>query len=413
MIRQPPASPKPNMNRDILHSATPRAGTPLSEPNSMSEWDENRAREAVEAFHTAALQPELWPRALEKLAVCFDADGCMLLGGPTSYFEPICSPSLNPILEDAIRGMGLGRVDKDARVNRALLAFSDGHDIVTESTILAPREPACPPLTAEILNRLSGRRFAGTLLAGEGRSGIVIELQRRAGREPFSKPECQALCRLGPYLREAGSLALRVASAHHDGLLGAFTAFDCGAVLLDWRGHVLLANTKSEILMGETLTVRNGFLRASAGENEASLQKLIRSAIARGIVQAVEPQGAIAIARPGASPLLVHSEKLPRSALDRLRQAVAALIIVDPAAYRAPQVLALRQIFGLTYSEAAVAAELARGRDIDEVAAMRRVSPGTVRAQLSTIFAKTGTRRQSELVALILRHSWPPKQGFE
>ncbi|MGH6847552.1 MAG: helix-turn-helix transcriptional regulator [Methylocella sp.] len=378
----------------------------------MIEWDENRAREAVEAFHTAALQPELWPRALEKLAVCFDADGCMLLGGPTSFFEPICSPSLNRILQDAVRGMGLGRVDKDARVNRSLLAFSDGYDIVTESTILSAREPDRPPLTAEFLNRVNGRRFAGTLLAGEGRSGIVLELQRRAGREPFSEPERQALRRLTPHLQEAGNLALRLAQAHHEGLVGAFTAFDCGAVLLDWKGRVLLANTKAEVLMGETLTVRNGFLRASAGESEASLQKLIRAAIARGIVRAVEPQGAIAMARPGASPLLVHSAGLPRSAPDRFRQAVAALMIVDPDAFRTPQVPALRQIFGLTNSEAAVAVELARGRDIDEVAAMRRVSTGTVRAQLSTIFAKTGTRRQSELVALVLRYSRPPKQGL-
>ncbi|MGI8569228.1 MAG: hypothetical protein ACR2KT_09280 [Methylocella sp.] len=51
-------------------------------------------------------------------------------------------------------------------------------------------------------------------------------------------------------------------------------------------------------------------------------------------------------------------------------------MIVDPDAYyRAPWAPDLRQIFALTVSEADVAAELLLGRDIDEIARMRRVQP--------------------------------------
>ncbi|MDQ6702388.1 MAG: hypothetical protein M3Z96_04400 [Pseudomonadota bacterium] len=62
--------------------------------------------------------------------------------------------------------------------------------------------------------------------------------------------------------------------------------------------------------------------------------------------------------------------------------------------------------------EADVAAELARGRDTGEIAGLRRVSPGTLRAQLRSIFAKTGTCRQSELVALVLCYSRVPRQSL-
>ncbi len=53
------------------------------------------------------------------------------------------------------------------------------------------------------------------------------------------------------------------------------------------------------------------------------------------------------------------------------------------------------------YTEAAIAAALASGRSIDEFAASQRISLNTARTHLKSIFAKTGTRRQAQLVALL------------
>ncbi|MGH6813529.1 MAG: hypothetical protein ACREDM_14715 [Methylocella sp.] len=50
-------------------------------------------------------------------------------------------------------------------------------------------------------------------------------------------------------------------------------------------------------------------------------------------------------------------------------------------------------------------------KDMLQLFDFERVSTGTVRAQLRTIFAKTGTRRPSQLVALILPYSRPSKHG--
>ena len=50
---------------------------------------------------------------------------------------------------------------------------------------------------------------------------------------------------------------------------------------------------------------------------------------------------------------------------------------------------------------------LAAGQTVAEIAAARRVRPDTVRIQLKQVFAKTGTARQSELVALVLRTLGP------
>ena len=63
----------------------------------------------------------------------------------------------------------------------------------------------------------------------------------------------------------------------------------------------------------------------------------------------------------------------------------------------------LQQVFGLTKSEARLASGLLCGQSLEEIAAANDVSLGTVRSQIKTVFAKTHTHRQAELVGLLTR----------
>ncbi len=62
----------------------------------------------------------------------------------------------------------------------------------------------------------------------------------------------------------------------------------------------------------------------------------------------------------------------------------------------------LQALYGLTAAEARLALGLAQGRGLDEMAAALGLSRHTVRTQLKQVFAKSGTRRQPELVRLLL-----------
>jgi DNA-binding CsgD family transcriptional regulator len=68
-----------------------------------------------------------------------------------------------------------------------------------------------------------------------------------------------------------------------------------------------------------------------------------------------------------------------------------------------PSADVLKRVFGLTSTEARLAIELTDGRSPEEIAVTTRVTVGTVRKQLATVFSKTNTHRQSELVALLSR----------
>src|SRR5262249_273014 len=63
----------------------------------------------------------------------------------------------------------------------------------------------------------------------------------------------------------------------------------------------------------------------------------------------------------------------------------------------------LRRVFDLTNVEARLAQRVARGDGLEEVAARLGIKISTARSQLASIFAKTKTRRQAKLVAVLGR----------
>ncbi|RVA71579.1 helix-turn-helix transcriptional regulator, partial [Mesorhizobium sp. M7A.F.Ca.CA.001.08.2.1] len=80
-----------------------------------------------------------------------------------------------------------------------------------------------------------------------------------------------------------------------------------------------------------------------------------------------------------------------------------AVVMVTEVARRIPDgfELHVRELFDLTPAEARLATELASGRSLKEVAAASNITVKTGRTYLERIFAKTETRQQSELVALL------------
>jgi len=83
-----------------------------------------------------------------------------------------------------------------------------------------------------------------------------------------------------------------------------------------------------------------------------------------------------------------------------------------PDRARLPDVARLRAEFGLTKAEARLALRLAGGASLTSAAEAFDVKMTTIRSQLQQVFAKTGTSRQAELVALLLSRGYGPGARF-
>jgi DNA-binding CsgD family transcriptional regulator len=81
---------------------------------------------------------------------------------------------------------------------------------------------------------------------------------------------------------------------------------------------------------------------------------------------------------------------------------VVCLVIADPDEARGIPVDRLQEAFDLTEAESRLAARLAAGEGLRSAAQSLGITYGTARARLAEIFQKTETRRQGELVNLLL-----------
>ncbi|HEU0205026.1 MAG TPA: helix-turn-helix transcriptional regulator [Burkholderiaceae bacterium] len=101
-------------------------------------------------------------------------------------------------------------------------------------------------------------------------------------------------------------------------------------------------------------------------------------------------------------PALRRVRVLPVTACDAVPNLsdAAALLMIDPPPDGARLSSVLERLFDLTPAERRVFGLLLADRSPREIAGELRIAVTTVRAHLQSLFAKTGTRRQSELVAL-------------
>ena len=365
----------------------------------MSRLQEARVEDIIDRIYEAAGRSDLWPEVLEALNRSVGGLGSALTPGPTSSFRAVYTADLEGVFATARQG---GWIEKNLRVERGVTLFRPDH-VVTESMLFTPWELDHLPFNAEFINRVGIRWFIGFRIVGHGTSGLFLSIERPPHWEMFSPREIEIMCRIAPHARRAGMLGQHLAVARAEGRLEGLAALDCPGFLVSDSGRVIAQNELTNRVLGDGLVVRQGFLSALHGPSNDALHQLIRGALCSRYGDL--PVSAVAIARQNRRPLVAHAVPIVGQAGDAFHSARAIVMIIDPDEHRTPGAIVLRNAFGLTSAEAEVALMLARGEDVDEIALRRGVSQGTARQQLKSIFTKTSTRRQAELVALVMRLS--------
>lgn len=238
---------------------------------------------------------------------------------------------------------------------------------------------------------------------GDGASAC-IGLHRLRDRGPFEADERDWLDRLLPHLRSALRLERRLRAMAMAGSLasGVLDRLAHGLVVARGDGTVLLANAAAVVLGGKDGPVRLGDghrpITAIGKEAAVVLRRLVRLAATGG------PGGSVLLPRehgPGVAALVTP---LPASLLPDQPCRGMALIVLTDLTDGAPDIGdMLRQVYGLTPAEEALATALAAGRRANEIAEDRGVRMTTVRTQIRAVLDKTGCDRQSDLVRLITR----------
>jgi DNA-binding CsgD family transcriptional regulator/PAS domain-containing protein len=184
----------------------------------------------------------------------------------------------------------------------------------------------------------------------------------------------------------------RMVSAALDGVPVAVT-------VVDRKGTVRYANRWAERLleMKDGLLILQGRLAAARSADNGQLRQYLLD-VSAGTENAL-PWAAMRIERENGMAWLVRIAPLGRIAQGT--PTVPELVIVmisDPQMPMKPSTSALRQLHGLTYAEADIMGRLTVGMRIADIASELDISVETVRTHLKSVFTKTGTSRQADLV---------------
>ncbi|MEJ2116533.1 MAG: helix-turn-helix transcriptional regulator [Alphaproteobacteria bacterium] len=354
----------------------------------------------VADFHEAAFQPELWPQTLQKTADIFKVTGTILLAWPGAPLGAIWSEGLDDIMYPFFEEEWY---TQNPRLERAEL-LRPYQSVITESDLFTPEELDTLPFHAEFINVHGFRWSVGTFVTSVDDVHTAFAFERKASMERFSPSEVKAISAFLPHMRQAGQVAVRLAQAHSGGMLDAFEAIGCGAVLIDYLGNVQRFNQPAERYIGTLLQISGGKLNAPHKESNDALQRLIFSLLQPPQFER-SPELLAVLERHKRHPVVVYGMPLVRTVRDMFQYGKAILILVDPEECATPPELILQRSFNLTQAETRLALAMVQGRTLNEYADAQGVAIGTARVQLKSVMRKTSTHRQAELVSFLVKLS--------
>ena len=186
-----------------------------------------------------------------------------------------------------------------------------------------------------------------------------------------------------------------------DGVLEVLEALGFGCFLLDDNRCVLGYNGTAMAVLGDTLLLQGQGITAKDHDSDVRLQGVIQAALAN---EGLPIATSVGVRGNSGLPFVVIILRLKNKGKKDERVSPRLLLITRDLEHNlAPPHHILTDMFGLTPTEAGIAASIAVGRQLANIAADRGVTIETVRSYSKIVFSKTQTHGQTQLAALLTR----------
>lgn len=364
----------------------------------------------ISDIYDCAVEPTLWPSALARVADTMQASYVAITLSSLPYQEAVLAAHspwdvealqvLNEEFSTEIPGLSelaYGALDTP----RSSL---DAMDEAQFQTSRFYREWVAP----QGLRDSSMCKIAQT---GD-RIGIAVAVTA-ASRDVVSPQEHQLMQLLSPHFRRAvmiGDLLNnhRMAVASYGRLIDSLST---ALVLTDQHGKVHQLNAAAEAILelGSVISVVNGYLQAASAittglAGQATYFKSLAVAIERA-AQGDTPLGqrgiGLALHLPGKSPIVAYVLPLQVSDARSAFNPAAVAIFLSTRELSLPALdSTLATLFELTPAEIRVLNRLTKGLGAQEIADELSVSDHTIITHMKHLYEKTGTNKQTQLMAL-------------
>jgi len=360
----------------------------------------------LDSIYTAAEEPDAWPSVLTGIRQTFDVMG-------VNFFIDVGSSSPGGItFQEGLDDETLSRYNEhffriDPMVKASLL-FPCGVFLSSES--LFSESEYTKTEYYEDLNRPAGiHHVFGATLVRTPNSYAALSMFQPPGATPLQGDDLGLFQHLIPHLQRSIEVYERLQQAER--WMAYFEEVvdrvACGVIFVDARGAVVHANkaAQSMALENDGLSLDRDCVRGAVSDDTKALRRMVTQTIETATGESGGCAEAIVLSRPsGKRPYQVVAAPLSGRQHERCScRALTVLFVTDPESTPETPENLVRALYGLTPAESRVAENLLQGANPEDISDRYGVSLSTVRTQLRSIFDKTETRRQSELVALLLR----------
>ncbi len=370
--------------------------------------------EVVTLIYAASRQPVLRRRALSLIAQSLGAAGAVYLSFVEGQAAPAACESAGSLPADYAAHYVARGAAIDPR--RRFLEAAHDESIYVSHYDRDDTDPRDALFFEGFLADCGVGESIGAQIARTEHRCEHLYIERALGLPPFAPTELLLFRRLVRHLRHAEQIAEAAAyrSAEEALQQQLLDELPLGAIIADKNRRVLFANAAArEILAtGDGLSLAEGKLQAARAFEMNALTAHLRSA-----ARAVSTPGDVAllVARPsGKQPfaLLVAPLRPVREEED-IAEARMTVLLADLDGRSGVLAPRLMQLFGLSRAEARIAAGIAEGRRLQEIAQASDVRMPTVRTQLRAALKKIGVARQADLVRVVLTlpATLPPRPG--
>jgi len=355
----------------------------------------------VDRIYEAAIVPDRWKLVLDQIAYRVDAAG-------TGLFLVSEKASTSAIWSDAIDEVCKGWIEGgwQAKTQRAPRMMALNHaGFVTDIDIYKPGEIESDEAFVNYLKPAGFGYGAGTGITMPTGEVAVYSVERRFETGPFSREDCNRLDNLRPHLARAALLSGRAGIERVRSMTSTLEMLGIPGAVVRQGGKLLAVNAGFERLMPTVIQDRRDRLHLVDSRADGLLACAFENLTVGDPLRFV---GSIPISHSASHlPMIVHLLPVRGAAHDLFLQATAVVIVTPIDRSSVPAAEVLQGLFDLTPAEARIAQGIGRATDVETLAKSLGVKPQTVRTQIKAVLAKTGARRQAELINLLAGKKYP------
>jgi DNA-binding CsgD family transcriptional regulator len=364
---------------------------------------------SLHLLYSSASDASLWTKALESLE---DLTGC---GGANLNLVPTSAGGQAAILTGRLSPESCDEYVETYMSMCPRMAYAHRHkpDLLYDALLLTEAEMDRDPVY-DFYSRQGFRYHIGSALPKVGNHEASFSFQRTARQGHVQAAEIDLFKRIRPHLTQALTLADALGSlrAHEQLSWALLNRLTHGVIVVGDQLDLMFANTKAEDILsrGRHLRTRNGELEACSQPERLSFRQLVSAAISATSSGTQAGGGWLRLhgAAPLEPPLAVFAAPLTDAAqLSFTARPAAAIIMreIGKPANSTPEML--RVLFGLTRTEAKLAALLASGETLQLSADRLGQTASTARIHLKSVFRKMDINRQQDLVGIVATLSSP------